>query len=141
MNRKRMIALLGALALGGLGPSAAGDSASVDIRAQVPIACSASLVSKSRETSDPLFLRVTVERNCNAIHTLSVTYEPAALSAPSALNVVFDGAPPSGVGAGTVTFSNLAITNSQKTLTIAYSGPSGEGDEIEDTVAIQVSVP
>lgn len=141
MNRNRVIALLAGLALVGLAPSAARDSAGVDIRAQVPVACSASLVTVSQVTFDPLRLRATVERNCNAIHTLAVTYAPAALSNPSSLNIVFDGALPSGSGAGTVTFSNLPMTNSQKILTVAYSGPPGERTSIKNTVAIQVSVP
>jgi hypothetical protein len=124
-----------------VGPASAGSSTNVEIRANVPIVCSANLVSVTQVSSSPLQLTANVHRNCNSVHTLSVSYTPTGLSNPSSLQMVFDGSLPTGSSAGTVTFGNLPLANSNKILSIAYNGTAEEHAEITGAIAIAVSVP
>lgn len=120
---------------------ASADSAGVGIQAQVSAACSVSLVSPSQITSPPLLIHANVQRNCNAVHTISVTYLPTNPTNPSSLVMVFNGNSPTSGVPGTVTFANLPATDSISLLTIAYSGPPPELEEIARSFAIEVSVP
>lgn len=120
----------------------AGGAANVEIKAQVAAACSVAIVGPISEvTFNPLLLHASVQENCNGTHSLTVTYSPSTLSNPSSLVLTFNGAPPTSMAPGIVTFANLPMTNATKLLTIAYSGPPPERTSIKNTVAIGVSVP
>lgn len=122
-------------------PASAGSSAGIELRAQVPISCAASLIAVTEVTFNPLLINATVQRNCNTAHTLLVTYLPASLSNPSSLNMSFNGNGPNASAPGSMTFGNLASANSTQVLTVAYAGPPAERTQIKTTLAIQVSVP
>lgn len=119
---------------------ASADSANVEVKAHVQAACtfSASIVEIK---GSHLILHATVQRNCNAAHSVSVTYQPAVLTNPSSLEMVFDGMLPTSTAPGIVTFAGLPIAASSDLLTIEYSGPPGERESIKTTVAVQVTVP
>jgi hypothetical protein len=120
---------------------AGADSASVEIKAEVPSQCNANVGVPDVVTTDPLLVTISVERVCNATHQMSVTYQPAVLSAEETFAVTFDGAGPDVSGAGMVKYTNLPPTNSTKTLTIAYAGPAAEGNQIASTVVIAITAP
>lgn len=122
-------------------PAAAADSANVEIRAQVAGVCNMGSVSVTEVTFDPLLLNAMVNTNCNATHTLTVTYSPPNPTNPVSLQMSFDGQPPSATAPGSMTFGNLPMTNTAKLLVIQYSGPPGDRTSIKNSVAIQVSLP
>jgi hypothetical protein len=138
MNRIHVIAFLGALV--GASPTAADDQASVTINATVPTSCAANLTITATGDNPQRIISADVQRDCNAVHTLTVTYQPTELTSNS-LVILFDGSPPTGVGPGNAIFANLPMTNSTKVLAITYGGPKDERLEIGQTLAIQISVP
>jgi len=120
---------------------AGADSASVEIKAEVPTQCNIDVGEPDIVTTDPLFVTISVNRVCNATHQLSVAYQPAVLSAEETFVVTLDGVPPNFQSAGLVKFTNLPPTNSSETLMIAYAGPPAEGSQIASTVVISIAAP
>ena len=139
MLRKKILGLT--LACTFAAPALAGGSASVEVRAQVPVACSATIVTSTQITSDPLLIHANVQRNCNATHTLTVTYKPLNPSNPASLVMTLGGNPPTSGAPGAKAFRNLPSSNTTTLLTIVYAGPPAERTEIANSFAIQISVP
>lgn len=137
MLRKRTVALTLACTFAATTLAA---SETVTISATVPTSCSANLTITATGDNPQRIVSADVQRNCNATHTLAVTYQPANLTSNS-LVILFDGSPPTSTAPGLATFANLPMTNSTKVLAITYGGPKAERLQIGQTLAIQISVP
>ena len=117
-------------------------SADVDVRTHVPATCTFSVGTPTVVTLDPLFIRVFIERNCNAANALTLTYLPAKLTLPNSLVVLFEDRLPDQKSPGVVTFTNLPNTGGMsrtRMLRIYYSGPASERTQIKNTAAFNVS--
>ena len=119
---------------------ASADSANVEIRAQVAGVCNMGSVSVNEVTFNPLLLNAQVNTNCNATHTLTVTYSPSNPTNPSSLQMTYGGQAPSATAPGSMTFGNLPMTNAPKLLVIQYSGPPDDRTSIKNSVGIAVSL-
>lgn len=119
---------------------ATADTARVEIRANVAGVCNMGAVSVTEVTFNPLHLNAMVNPNCNATHSLTVTYSPPSPTNPVSLQMTYGGQAPSAAAPGTVTFGNLPVSNAPKLLVIKYSGPPSDRTSIKNSVAIQVSL-
>jgi hypothetical protein len=122
-----------------LAAPALADTASVEIKAQVAGVCNTPQATVTEITFDPLHLQAMVNTNCNTTHTLTVTYSPPNPVNPVSLQMTFDGQPPTSTAPGSMTFSNLPMSNTAKLLVIQYSGPPPDRTSIKNSVQIQVS--
>lgn len=137
-NMKHALTAAAALCL--VTPAVAADNASVEIKAQVAGVCNMPQPPTVTEiTFDPLHLQAMVNTNCNTTHTLTVTYSPANPVNPVSLQMTFDGQPPTSTAPGSMTFSNLPMSNTPKLLVIQYSGPPPDRTSIKNSVQILVS--
>lgn len=110
------------LALASLTVAHAEGSLSVDVKAQMPVSCEASVVASQVVSITPLLINATIRENCNTRHDLSFIYDPRHVIRPSRLFVTYDGKAPDVRTTGAETFTNLPHRNVTKPLTISYSG-------------------
>jgi hypothetical protein len=137
MKHAMKAAAVVALCLGGAPASA--DTGRVEVQATVPRSCDFSHGDAHVVTFSPLLIRMSLTRDCNTAHTVTVTYDPDQLSHPHLLVMALGLIPPTSKAPGTVTFANLPHTNSTRILRIGYAGPDVEKEGIRDSVAINVS--
>ncbi|MBC7984344.1 MAG: hypothetical protein H7Y02_10875, partial [Candidatus Obscuribacterales bacterium] len=101
--------------------------------------CSPPQTTVTELSFDPLLLNAMVSTNCNTTHTVTVLYLPEAPSDPETLLMTFGGQPPTATAPGSVTFSNLPMTDMPKLLVIQYAGEASDRTSIKNSVQIQVS--
>ncbi|MCE9521903.1 MAG: hypothetical protein K8S25_05660 [Alphaproteobacteria bacterium] len=115
-------------------------STGVQIQANVPLVCEASILSSNVVTFTPLVINAQVQQSCNSTHELKVTYAPANLTRPNLLFMFLAGQPPVAKTPGDVDFGNFQSTNLVKRLRILYAGGTlGERQQLAQTIAIAVT--
>ena len=118
----------------------AGASATLEIGANVPLACEASIETFEIVSAEPLRIAVGVRQSCNSTHAVSVTYDPDDLSQPGQLSMVYGERQPVASAPGEVSFGTFRHTQSLTRLYIAYDGGTrDEREQLSRTIAIALT--
>ena len=121
----------------GAGAVVAQSSAKVELRGELPLACTARIISISGGTTSPVQIDVLIDHACNGPNELRAQVL-GPVAAPGQLLFTYGGRTPDSSVDGEARFRSQGGAASTQLLQIRYAGPASDADMIRQSLLVSV---